>query len=122
MEQLNQQAESEVTKPVVHIITTGGTIASRIDPQTGAAVPAVAPAELLAQVPELARYAEVRLTDFSLVASWNITPPAVARLAGIINMLVAEPEVAGIVITHGTDTMEETAFALDLLLNTSPWC
>ena len=49
-------------KPVVHIVTTGGTIASRIDPASGAALPVVGPKELVAQVPALADIADVRIT------------------------------------------------------------
>jgi L-asparaginase len=102
--------------PIVHMITTGGTIASRIDPSTGAALPVVRPDELVAQVPALADVAEVRVTDFSLVSSWHMTPSMVANLARTIQTVLAEPDVAGVVVTHGTDTMEETAFALDLLV------
>ncbi len=102
--------------PIVQIITTGGTIASRIDPDTGSAVPVVRPDELVAQVPALADIAEVRITEFSLVSSWNMTPAMVANLARTIQRVLADPDVTGVVVTHGTDTMEETAFALDLLL------
>ncbi|MDI3340641.1 MAG: asparaginase [Sphaerobacter sp.] len=102
--------------PVVHIVTTGGTIASRIDPVTGAAVPVVAADELVAQVPALATLAEIRVTEFGLLGSWNMTPALMAGLARTVRALLAEPETAGVVVTHGTDTMEESAFALSLLL------
>jgi L-asparaginase len=104
-------------QPVVQIITTGGTIASRVDPATGAALPVLGGAELLAQVPSLGDVAEVRVTEFGLIGSWNMTPPLMAELAQTVQQFVTDPEVAGVVITHGTDTMEETAFALDLLLD-----
>jgi L-asparaginase len=103
--------------PIVHLITTGGTIASRIDSVTGAAVPVVHPHELLAQVPALADIAEIQITEFCLVSSWNITPQMVADLARTIQTVLEDPAVAGVVVAHGTDTMEETAFALDLLLD-----
>ncbi len=102
--------------PVVQIVTTGGTIASRIDPASGAAVPVVKADELVAQVPVLSEIAEIRVTEFSLVGSWNMTPARMAALARTVRDLLAEPETAGVVITHGTDTMEESAFALSLLL------
>jgi len=102
--------------PVVHIVTTGGTIASRIDPTSGAVLPVVRPEELVAQVPALADVADVRVTEFSLVSSWNITVPMVAQLARTVRSILGDPKVSGVVITHGTDTMEETAFALDLVL------
>lgn len=103
--------------PVVQIITTGGTIASRIDPATGAAFPVMRAAELVAQIPELARHAEVRVDEFGLIPSWDMTPAIAARLARTIQSAIAAGKVDGVVVTHGTDTMEETAFALDLLLD-----
>jgi L-asparaginase len=103
--------------PVVQIITTGGTIASRVDPETGGAVPAIHADELVALVPALVDVAEIRTTEFSLVASWNMTPWMVVDLARMIQDVLQDPDVAGVVVTHGTDTMEETAFALDLLLD-----
>ncbi|MCL5958024.1 MAG: asparaginase [Chloroflexi bacterium] len=102
--------------PIVQIITTGGTIASRVDPATGAAVPVVRPEELVAQVPALANVAELRITEFSLVSSWDMTPTMMANLARKVREALTDPAVCGAVVTHGTDTMEETVFALDLLL------
>jgi L-asparaginase len=100
----------------VEIVTTGGTIASRIDPATGAAVPAVRADELLAVVPRLGEIAGLRTTEFCLESSWNVTPGMMCDLARTIGALQADPATVGVVVTHGTDTMEETAFALDLLL------
>lgn len=101
----------------VHIITTGGTIASRIDPVTGGAVPAVSASELVALSPSLRRHAEeIRVTDFGLLQSWNIGPDVMTRIAVAVREALRDDAVAGAVVTHGTDTMEETAFALDLLL------
>jgi L-asparaginase len=97
------------------IVTTGGTIASKVDPDTGAAVPAVAAEELLAEVPGLADLGEVEAVEFSLVNSWDMTPAAMADLARTIAGLA--PRADGFVVTHGTDTMEETAFVLDGLLD-----
>ena len=102
---------------VVQIITTGGTIASRIDPATGAAFPVMRASELVAQIPEVTRHAELRLDEFGLIPSWDMTPAIAARLARTIRNIVATDGVDGVVVTHGTDTMEESAFALDLLLD-----
>jgi L-asparaginase len=104
--------------PRVHIIATGGTIASRIDPQTGAATPAVSANELIDSVPELADVAEVGVTELALVSSWNITLPLMAEAARTIRRLAEGDDAPdGFVVTHGTDTMEETAFALEMLLD-----
>lgn len=100
---------------IVQVVTTGGTIASRVDPATGAVVPSVRAEELLAQVPALREVAEIRFEELGLTSSWNVTPAHVARWARRIRELLADGTVAGVVVTHGTDTLEETAFALDLL-------
>ena len=103
--------------PVVQIITTGGTIASRIDPATGAAFPVMRATELVAQIPELSKHAQVGVDEFGLVPSWDMTPATVLRLARTITSTLAAGDVDGVVVTHGTDTMEESAFALDLLVD-----
>lgn len=104
---------------IIQIITTGGTIAHKIDPVTGAALPVVTGGELVAQVPGLTDVADVRVTEFSLIPSWDMTPTLMAKLARTVQEIAADPDVAGIVVTHGTDTMEETSFVLDLTLDVS---
>ncbi|MGZ4780007.1 MAG: asparaginase [Thermoanaerobaculia bacterium] len=102
----------------VHIITTGGTIASRIDPVTGGAVPALSAAELVELSPAICDHAsDVRVTDFGMLQSWNIGPDVMRRIAVVASEALRDSAVAGAVVTHGTDTMEETAFALDLLVD-----
>src|SRR5512141_2041072 len=105
---------------IVQVITTGGTIASRIDPVTGGAVPAVTAGELVALAPSVRQHADdVRVTDFGLLQSWNIGPDVMVRLAAVTAEALRDDAVAGAVVTHGTDTMEETAFALDLLVDST---
>lgn len=100
----------------VHILATGGTIASRTDPATGAVVPAVTAEELVASVPELADVAEVTVDEVARVSSWDITLETMADLARRVTDLAGSDDPPdGFVVTHGTDTMEETAFALDIL-------
>jgi L-asparaginase len=95
--------------PRVQVIATGGTIASRpgADQLTGAA--------LVAAVPQLGEVASLEVEEFSRVGSSSITPDHWLRLAKRINELFrTDPGLAGIVVTHGTDTMEETAYFLHL--------
>jgi L-asparaginase len=99
----------------VRILTTGGTIASLPDPETGAKRPAVSGEELVAGVPGLADIADVQVEEVASLSSWNLTPDhmlAVARRAAVV---LAEPDVEGVVVTHGTDTLEETAMLADVL-------
>jgi L-asparaginase len=100
----------------VLVLTTGGTIASLPDPETGAKRPAVSGKELVASVPGLDALADIEVEEVAAESSWNLTPAhmlAVARRAG---EALAAPDVSGVVVTHGTDTLEETAFLTDLTL------
>ena len=109
--------------PQVRLIATGGTIASRPDPRTGAVGPAVDPAELIAAVPAVADYATVIGEPFAAVASWNMTPAMMFALAQRLDAVLADPQIAGAVVTHGTDTVEETSLLVDLVLQSDkPVC
>lgn len=100
--------------PRVHLVATGGTIAMRLDSDRGGAKPAVSGAGLVAAVPELAQVVRLSVEEFSNIPSEHVMPGDWLRLAARLNQIVEGGGVEGIVITHGTDTMEETAFFLDL--------
>ena len=101
----------------VVIVTTGGTIAMRHDAASGGAVPAVSGAELVAAVPLLAACAAIEVVEFSNIPSPHMTPALMHGLALRVEELLADADVLGAVITHGTDTLEETACFLDLFLH-----
>lgn len=96
------------------LIATGGTIASLTDPETGAVRPVVGAEELLAGVPGLARFGPVHVEEVDRVSGWNVTPPTMLEVARRAKVALADASVAGVVVTHGTDTVEETAFLCDL--------
>ncbi len=100
----------------VVILTTGGTIVMRLDPERGV-VPAVSGPELIAAVPPLAGVCPVEVREFSNLPSPHMTPGIMFALAREAEKAMDEPDVLGVVITHGTDTMEETAYLLDLFLD-----
>lgn len=103
--------------PHVLVIATGGTIAGEQgEPGTLGGYEIKKPiAEIVAQVPEVKRYAQVETEQFSNIPSAQITPEQWLLLARRVNMVFEKrPEIAGIVITHGTDRLEETAFFLHL--------
>lgn len=96
-------------KPKVLIITTGGTIAS----QTNA--PTIEGHELIQALPELTEYGDIEVEEFVRIGSSKMTPEIWLELVKRINTILNEkPDLACIIITHGTDTMEETAFFLNL--------
>lgn len=103
---------------MVGILFTGGTISMKLDPATGAAVPAMGAADILAQVPGLDEIADIEVEDFSRLPGPHVTPEQMWRLARRAAAWLERQDVDGLVITHGTDTIEETAYLLDLLLVT----
>ena len=100
----------------VVLISTGGTIASRFDAKSGRTVASARGEDLLAQVPELAAVCDLEIDDFATVSSFDMSVGLAFGLARRINRQLARPEVAGVVVTHGTDTMEESCYLADLLL------
>src|SRR5438034_9810462 len=96
------------TKPVVVLIATGGTIAMKIDPVKQAPVPAISGEDLLATVPEVAKHARVEVKNVSNVPSDYMDPPRWIALTKEVAQNLERPEVAGVVVSHGTDTLEET--------------
>ncbi len=103
-------------RPLISIITLGGTIASVPDAQGHDATPRLTPADLLASVPQAQQVADFRTTSFRQYPSGDLSVEDIVELARFIQ---AEAEaVDGVVITQGTDTLEETSYLLDLLLTT----
>jgi L-asparaginase len=100
----------------VRILFTGGTISMRIDPQTGGAVPALSGEEIVSRVPGLAQEAELSLEDYARLPGPHVTPHWMWRLKDHVASVLAQPDIDAVVLTHGTDTLEETAFLLDLTL------
>jgi L-asparaginase len=109
---------SEKGPPNVVILATGGTIAGSGATSTttvgykAATVPVQA---LIEAVPELKKVAAVRGEQVFQIASQNLTNDDWLKLAKRANELLRQPDVDGIVVTHGTDTLEETAYFLNLV-------
>ncbi len=112
-------AKSKRDLPTVVIITTGGTIAEKVDPKTGGAVPALSGKDLLKAVPGLAKIAKIKVVDYSNIDSSQMTPKLWAGLSRVVDKQLEDPLIKGAVITHGTDTMAEGAYFLDLTLKSN---
>ena len=104
--------QSPIPNLHVAILTTGGTIAMRHDAAAGGAVPTLSAADLKAALP--AGLPEVRTEELVNLPSSHFTLETLATIRERVAALAAEADVAGIVVTHGTDTLEETACLLDL--------
>ncbi|MDR2391567.1 MAG: asparaginase [Planctomycetota bacterium] len=100
--------------PMIALLATGGTIAG-ISTSGGGYLPGVRPAEeLLDAAPEIASLARLRVRKIAAIGSEHMTDAIWLRLAAAVNAELADRSISGIVILHGTDTMEETACFLDL--------
>jgi L-asparaginase len=97
------------------IITTGGTIGMKRDAATNVISPAKSSKELLASVPEIKKLGYIELIEFSNIDSSDMTPEMMFRLAKLVKNHINRDDIDGIIITHGTDTLEETAYMIDLL-------
>jgi L-asparaginase len=99
----------------VAVVFTGGTISMRHDPAAAGNVPSLRADELLASVPGLAAIAEVEPIDWGLVPASHLTFDQVLDIGRILTDALGRSEIDGAVVVQGTDVIEETAFAWDLL-------
>ena len=108
------------SKPKIVVLATGGTIAGvgEAGKAEGYEPGCLTAEELLSAVPQLADVADIEAIQVCNVNSDDMTAEVWLTLAHTINEMAADPEVKGFVITHGTDTMEETAYFLNLTVRT----
>ena len=112
--------EKSTNLPPVSLISTGGTISSRIDYRTGGVSSALTASELYESVPELREYSsidpEVLFTEYSE----NLTPEHWTIIAKTVHEKILSQKYKGIIISHGTDTMHYTSAALSFALQNLP--
>ncbi len=111
-------ATAQARLPGVVVLATGGTIAGAAasDVQAGYTSGQVGVEQLLAAVPQAKSLANLRGEQIANIGSQDMNDSVWIALARRVNELAAQPDVAGIVITHGTDTIEETAYFLNLVV------
>jgi len=102
---------------VIHLLFTGGTISMQYDAVVGGNVPAHAGEALLALAPQAAGVAPCRVENWARIPACHLTQADHWRLRERVRELSGDPAVRGIVVTHGTDTLEETAYLLDRTLD-----
>lgn len=110
-------APANTDKPDVKILATGGTIAGSAASDTkttGYKAGSLGVDVLINAVPEVKNYADVSGEQICNIDSKDMTDDVWLKLSKRINALTKQKDVAGIVVTHGTDTMEETAYFLNL--------
>lgn len=107
------KVKSKKKLPTVTIITTGGTITSRVDYRTGAVHSLSKAEELLASIPEIAKLANIRVLNPFNIMSEDMNHTHWQKLA----KLIANDKSEGVIVTHGTDTLHFTSAALSFMLN-----
>jgi L-asparaginase len=115
---MTSQLGAQGTKPRIVIVATGGTIAGSAESTTAAGYKsgAVAVDVLINAVPQMKKFADVTGVQVSSIGSQDMNDEVWVKLAIEINNQLAKPDVDGVAITHGTDTMEETAYFLNLVV------
>ena len=106
--------EGQQALPGVVILSTGGTIASQYSEEHAGLVPALTGEQMVRAVPELADIARVEVVQVANIGSPDMTPAIWRRVLQAARDALARDDVHGVVVTHGTDTLEETAYFLDL--------
>lgn len=108
--------------PNITVFATGGTIAgsgSSSRDMTGYEIGSLGVSALIGAVPELCNISNVRTVQISNIGSHNIRSDTLVRLSRSIQLDLESPYTQGAVVTHGTDTLEETAFFLDLTIHSN---
>lgn len=101
-------------KPKLALIFTGGTIAMKADRARGGIVPALKGRDIVSQVPGLSGLCSIEVRDFGQYPGPHMTPALMMELSRLVRGYLRRPDISGAVVTHGTDTLEETAYLLDL--------
>lgn len=101
----------------VVMIFTGGTISMKMDEGNHTVIPALNANEIMANLFNSDLYSDLETVEFSELPSPSITPNMMLDLSRLIKTHLARKEVLGVVVVHGTDTLEETAFFLDVIVD-----
>jgi glutamyl-tRNA(Gln) amidotransferase subunit D len=102
--------------PMISIIGTGGTIASKIDYRTGGVYASFSTKDIVNQIPELKDIANIRTKQVMSIMSEDMTPNGWVKMARAVAKEINSGEIKGVIITHGTDTLHYSAAALSFML------
>jgi len=106
-----------MNKKKVAIIFTGGTISMTVDEKIGAAIPTLSGEQIMSMVTNMDKVADIEVFNFAEIPGPHMTPEKLIELKHYVNNLLAREDICGAVITHGTDSLEETAYFLDLTIS-----
>ncbi|MGL4738469.1 MAG: asparaginase [Cellulosilyticaceae bacterium] len=103
-------------KPKVCIIFTGGTISMTVDENIGAAIPTLSGEQILSMVSNIDKIADIEVINFCEIPGPHMTIDKLIELKKLVKENLDRTDITGVIVTHGTDTLEETAYFLDLTL------
>ncbi len=106
-------------KKKIAIVFTGGTISMTVDEKVGAAIPTLSGEQIMSMVTNIDKVAEIEVLNFDEIPGPHITPERMMELKNYVNNLLVRDDIDGVVITHGTDSLEETAYFLDLTITST---
>lgn len=106
-----------MAKPKIAIIFTGGTISMKSSKKSGGAVPAFKGRDILKLLPVISNNFRIEVHDFGQFPGPHITPEMMLAVSKIARKYLAQNDIKGVIVTHGTDTLEETAYFLDLTID-----
>jgi L-asparaginase len=101
----------------VAVIFNGGTISMTVDPRIKAAVPTLSGEEIMSMVTGIENYAEIESYTFSNLPGPHVTPEIMMELSKYVKSFLDRDDICGVVVTHGTDSLEETAYLLHLTID-----
>ncbi|NMA83765.1 MAG: asparaginase [Epulopiscium sp.] len=101
----------------VGVIFTGGTISMVVDEKLKAVIPGLSDAEIMEKVIGIEKIAKVESFHFGAYPGPHVTPQIMIEIGRQAKQLLAREDIEGVVITHGTDSLEETAYLLDLTIS-----
>ena len=101
------------------LIFTGGTISMEVYDRSTGVVPSLSANEIIGKLQNVTSYKNLYGVQFSMIPSPSMTPQLMQKLTDEVIDHLEQPDVIGVVISHGTDTLEETAFYLDLVIDSS---
>ncbi|MDR0880677.1 MAG: asparaginase [Clostridioides sp.] len=104
-------------KSKVAIVFTGGTISMTVDDTVGAAIPTLSGEQILSMVTNIDKVADLEVLNFDEIPGPHFTPERMMELKRYIDELLAREDITGVIVTHGTDSLEETAYFLDLTIS-----
>lgn len=104
-------------KKKLAIIFTGGTISMKTDPKLHAAIPAINSDEVFSTIKNIEALADLDIINFANLPSPHIDLKIMMEIFKLTKDKLEQEDISGVIITHGTDTLEETAYLLDLLLD-----